>query len=379
MSFEIKRKILPELLETQSPNTNKVNILLGARRTGKTYILNKIKNKEKKTLFLNGDIYKTSEILQNKSIEEYKKIIGNNKILIIDEAQNIENIGKILKIIHDNIPELKIIATGSSAFDLSNKLGEPLTGRKKTFRMFPPAQLELSETENYVDTLERLSERIIYGTYPEIFHYNSYAEKREYLSELINSYLLKDILVLNSIKNADKLYILLKLLAYQVGNEVSLNELAGKLGLAKNTVERYIDLFKKVFVIFEIKAYSKNKRNEISKMSRYYFADTGVRNAIINNFDELDYRNDLGQLWENYLITERVKYLTYNKIFADTYFWRTYSQQEIDWIEEKDGKLLAFEIKYKKNKAKIPSQWTKNYKNFEFKLINKDNYLDFIM
>ncbi len=379
MSLDIKRKILAGLLKPEGKNTNKVNILLGARRTGKTYILNKIKEAKKETLFLNGDIYKTSVILQNKSIEEYKKVIGNNKILIIDEAQNIENIGKILKIIHDNIPELKIIVTGSSAFDLSNKLGEPLTGRKKTFRMFPPAQLELSETENYVETLERLPERIIYGTYPEVFHYNSYAEKREYLAELINSYLLKDILILDNIKNADKLYILLKLLAYQIGNEVSLNELSKKIGIAKNTIERYIDLLKKVFVIFEIKAYSKNKRNEISKMSRYYFADTGVRNAIINNFDDLEYRNDLGQLWENYLITERVKYLTYNKISTNTYFWRTYSQQEIDWIEEKDGKLTAFEIKYKKNKAKIPPQWAKNYQDYEFRLINKDNYLDFIM
>ena len=379
MKYDFKRAVLKELIKPVDVQTNKVIILLGARRTGKTYILNKLKTKTKNTLFLNGDDYKTTSLLQNKSIEEYKKIIGNSKTLIIDEAQNIKNIGHILKILHDNIYKLKIIATGSSAFDLTNKLGEPLTGRKKTIKIFPLAQSELSETENYFETYQRLQERILYGTYPEIFHYNSYNEKKEYLFELINSYLLKDILILENIKNSDKLLNILKLLAYQIGNEVSLNEIAGKIGISKNTVEKYIDLLKKVFVIFEIKGYSKNKRKEISKMSRYYFTDTGVRNAIINNFDDLEFRNDLGQIWENYLITERIKYLSYNKLQTDTYFWRTYSQQEIDWIEEKNGKLSAFEIKYIKKKAKIPSQWKKNYTNFIFKVINKDNYLDFIM
>ncbi len=378
MAIEFNRILLKELLKPVNIQTNKVNILLGARRTGKTYLLNKINQKLRNTLFLNGDDYKTANLLQNKTTEEYKKIIGNSKVFIIDEAQNIPNIGHILKILHDSNPKLKIIATGSSAFDLSNKLGEPLTGRKKTYRIFPMAQTELSETENYIETHQRLNEKIIYGTYPEVFHYNSYNEKKEYLFELINSYLLKDILVLENIKNSDKLFNILKMLAFQIGSEVSLNEIAGKIGISKNTVEKYIDLLKKVFVIFEIKAYSKNKRKEISKMSRYYFADTGVRNAIINNFNELEFRNDFGQLWENYIITERIKYLSYNKIFVDTYFWRTYSQQEIDWIEEKDGKLSAYEIKYQKKKVKIPPQWEQFYKNSDFTLINKDNFLDFI-
>ncbi|MCF6365354.1 MAG: ATP-binding protein [Bacteroidales bacterium] len=378
MRSDYNRKILNELIKPVNPHTNKVIVLLGARRTGKTYILTKLRNKVKNTLFLNGDDYKTTSLLQNKTIDEYKKIIGNNKIFIIDEAQNIENIGHILKIMHDNIPELKIIATGSSAFDLTNKLGEPLTGRKKTIRIFPMAQAELSEYENYFETHERLPERLLYGSYPEIFHYNSYDEKREYLYELINSYLLKDILILDNIKNSDKLLNILKLLSFQVGGEVSLNEIAGKIGISKNTVERYIDLLKKVFVIFEIKAYSNNKRKEISKMSRYYFADNGVRNAVINNFNDIDLRNDIGQLWENYIISERVKYLSYNKIYADTYFWRSYSQQEIDWIEEIDGKLDAYEIKYTKKKVKIPPQWQRYYQNYTFKLINRDNYLDFI-
>ncbi len=378
MGRDFGRNILTELLKPVNQQTNKVIILLGARRTGKTYILTKLRNKVKNTLFLNGDDYKTTNLLQNKTIEEYKKIIGNNKIFIIDEAQNIENIGHILKVMHDNIPGLKIIATGSSAFDLSNKLGEPLTGRKKTIRIFPMAQSELSAYENYFETYEHLPERLLYGSYPEIFHYKSYNEKREYLYELINSYLLKDILVLDNIKNSDKLLNILKLLSFQVGGEVSLNEIAGKIGISKNTVERYIDLLKKVFVIFEIKAFSNNKRKEISKMSRYYFADNGVRNAVINNFNEIDMRNDIGQLWENYIISERVKLLSYNKIYADTYFWRTYSQQEIDWIEQIDDKLDAYEIKYTKKKVKIPPQWQKHYQNSSFKLINKDNYLDFI-
>jgi predicted AAA+ superfamily ATPase len=245
--------------------------------------------------------------------------------------------------------------------------------------MFPMAQAELSEHENYFETNERLPERLLYGSYPEIFHYQSYDEKREYLNELINSYLLKDILILDNIKNSDKLVNILRLLAFQVGGEVSLNEIAGKIGISKNTVERYIDLLKKVFVIFEIKAFSNNKRKEISKMSRYYFADNGVRNAVINNFNDIDLRNDTEQLWENYIISERVKYLSYNKVFAGTHFWRTYSQQEIDWIELKDGKIDAYEIKYTKKKVKIPPQWQKYYQNSTFKLINKDNYLDFIM
>lgn len=379
MKNDFYRHALSELLEPVNPLTNKVNILLGARRTGKTYILKKLRQQIKSAIFLNGDIISTTTLLKNKTLEQYKKIIGNAKLLIIDEAQNIDNIGHILKILHDEMPELKIIVTGSSAFDLTNKLGEPLTGRKKTFRIFPLAQSELSETENYIETIERLPERIIYGTYPEIFHYKSFGEKKAYLNELINSYLLKDILILDNIKNADKIFYILKLLAYQIGSEVSLNEIAGKIGISKNTVERYIDLLKKVFVIYEIKAFSKNKRNEISKMSRYYFADTGVRNAIIGNFDDLNFRPDLGQLWENYLIAERIKYLSNNKIFAQTYFWRTYSQQEIDWVEEIDGKLFAYEMKFKNKKVKIPPQWQKNYENYDYQVVNKDNYLDFIM
>lgn len=378
MRYDFKRILEKELLKPTDIYSNKVIILLGARRTGKTYLLKKIQEKTDNTLFLNGDDYKINFLLQGKGIEEYKKIIGNNKLLIIDEAQNINNAGQILKIIHDNIPSLRIIATGSSAFDLSNRTGEPLTGRKKTLMLYPLSQEELSITENYIETKERLDERILYGTYPEIFLYAGYNDKKEYLFDLINSYLFKDILILENIKNADKLINILKLLAYQIGSEVSLNEIAKQIGISKNTVERYIDLLKKVFVIFEVKAYSRNKRNEISKMSRYYFTDTGIRNALINNFDDLMIRPDKGQLWENYIITERIKFLSYNKIFANTYFWRTYSQQEIDWIEEKDGKLFAYEIKRVKKKVKIPPQWYKTYPDAGFKVITKDNYLDFI-
>ncbi|MEA2043350.1 MAG: ATP-binding protein [Bacteroidota bacterium] len=379
MTYDFSRELIKVLKKPVKSETNKVFILLGARRTGKTYILNKLMEKRKNILFLNGDNFKTTQLLSNKTTNEYKKIIGNNHTFIIDEAQNIENIGHILKVLHDSMPKLKIIATGSSAFDLSNKLGEPLTGRKKTLRIFPMAQSELSETENYFETHERLNERMLYGSYPEIFHYNSYNEKKEYLFELINSYLLKDILILDNIKNADKLLNILRMLAFQIGSAVSLNEIANKIGLSKNTVERYIDLLKKVFVIFEIKAYSKNKRKEISKMSRYYFADTGVRNALINNFNDLDFRNDTGQLWENYLVSERVKHLSYNKLFTDTYFWRSYSQQEIDWVEEKDGKLNAYEMKFSKKKSKIPPLWAKLYPKAKFKVIHQGNYLDFIM
>ena len=360
-------------------NSGKVILLLGARRTGKTFLIKQIiKNINLPYLLLNGEDFQVAAKLENKSISEYKQLVGNNKLLIIDEAQKIKDIGNILKLMIDEISGLTIMATGSSVFDLTQKLGEPLTGRNINFKVFPIAQYELKNTENVIETFSNLEQRLILGSYPELFSLPGYTEKQEYLSELVNSFLLKDILELDSIKNASKILNILRLLAFQVGSEVSFSEIGQKVALSRNTVERYIDLLEKTFIIYRLGGFNKNLRKEISKNSKYYFWDNGIRNAVISNFNPLSLRNDVGQLWENYVISERLKYLTYQRISTNVFFWRTYDQQEIDWVEERGGMLLAFEIKYIQNKVKIPVAWKEAYPESEFAVISKENYLGFI-
>ncbi|MEZ0131172.1 ATP-binding protein, partial [Flavobacterium sp. LBUM151] len=315
-----------------------------------------------------------------RSVNNYKRLLSGLDLLVIDEAQNIPEIGLILKLIVDSIDGIKVIATGSSMFDLSNKLGEPLVGRKNTIYLFPLAQMEFSSNENYKQTVENLEERLLFGGYPELIQYDNWDEKKDYLFEIINSYLLKDILVFEGIKHADKIYDLLRLIAYQIGKEVSVQELANQLQLSKNTVSNYLDLLSKVFIIFKIEGFSRNLRKEIVKSSRWYFYDNGIRNAIINNFNRLDLRNDVGDLWENYLAYERVKKQNYQKIKTNNYFWRTYDQQELDWLEEKGDKLEGFEFKWNENKkVKIPVAFAKAYTDATFSIISKNNYLDFII
>jgi len=374
----IINRIVQEKIENKL-SSGKVLLLLGARRTGKTFLLKQIiKNIKIPYLLLNGEDFSVSAILESKSIIHYRQILGNNKLLIIDEAQKIKEIGKILKLMIDEIDGLTIIATGSSVFDISQRLGEPLTGRNIDFKVFPIAQCELKDVENTIDIFSNLEHRLILGSYPELFSLPSYSDKQEYLTELINSYLLKDILELDSIKNASKILSILRLLAFQVGSECSLSEIGQKVALSRNTVERYIDLLEKTFIIFKLSGFSKNLRKEISKNSKYYFWDNGIRNAVISNFNTLNLRDDIGQLWENYIISERLKYLSFNRIASNVFFWRTYDQQEIDLIEEREGKLFAYEIKYEKSKTKIPIAWKDSYSESEFNIISKDNYLGFI-
>ena len=264
-------------------------------------------------------------------------------------------------------------------FDLTNNLGEPLVGRKNTLYLYPLAQMEFAEFENYKKTTENLEERLLFGGYPELEQYNDWEEKKEYLFEIINSYLLKDILVFEGIKNSDKIYALLRMIALQVGKEVSLQELGNQLQLSKNTVEKYLDLLSKVFILFKVEGFSKNLRKEITKSSRWYFYDNGIRNAIINNFNRLDLRTDIGDLWENYLTSERIKKQHYQKIKTQNYFWRTYDQQELDWLEEQADTLAGFEFKWsEKKKAKVPVAFAKSYPDATFEVINRSNYLDFI-
>ena len=378
MEKYINRAIKTAFLKKMIPN--KVLLLLGARRVGKTSFVEHIikENINEPVLELNGEDMSTVEILKQRTVENYSRLMGKHRILIIDEAQKIPDIGFILKLMVDKIEGIKIIATGSSMFDLANQLGEPLTGRKVTFNLYPLAQMEFSEEENLIQTKSLLEERLIYGSYPELLKYESYEEKAAYLNELVNSYLLKDILEHDGIRNSSKMISLLRLIAFQIGKEVSLEELGKQLGMSRSSVEKYLDLLSKVFVIYKLSGFSRNLRKEITKTSRWYFYDNGIRNTLIANFNPIALRNDIGELWENYLLSERVKYQQYTGMIVNNYFWRTYYQQEIDWVEERVGNLFAYEIKWKNKKVKVPSAWKEAYPDSEYSVISQDNYLDFI-
>ena len=356
----------------------KVSILLGARRVGKTQLLNDIEKKvNDKCLWLNGEDETVAKILEERSIANYKRLLQGYTLLIIDEAQYIKDIGRKVKLMIDEINPLHIIITGSSAFDLQ-QASEPLVGRTLTYEMYPMAQLEIAKTENLLQTKQHLDERLIYGSYPEVLMLQTLSEKQKYLTELINTYLLKDILAFENIKSPQKIKDLLVLIAYQIGNEVSVEELGKNLGVSKNTVDRYLDLLTKVFVIYKRSGYSRNLRKEVVKSNRWYFFDNGVRNALINNFNLLAARQDIGMLWENYVCTERIKRNAYTFNTLNSYFWRTYDQQEIDLIEEKNDAVEAFEFKWKAHKVKVPAAFAKAYPEAPFTTIQQKNYLDFI-
>ena len=380
MINSIKRAVLKQFETKVLPN--KVLLLFGARRVGKTELIKTyLQNIPKEDyLHLNGEDVDDANLLKVRSVANYKRLLVNTKLLVIDEAQNISEIGLILKLIVDSIDGIKVIATGSSVFDLSNKLGEPLVGRKNTIFLFPFAQIEFAEYENYRETSNKLQERLLFGSYPELEKHEDWQDKISYIKEIINSYLLKDILIFEGIKQADKILDLLKLIAFQIGQEVSLQELARQLGISKNTVESYLDLLAKVFIIYKVTGFSRNLRKEITKSNRWYFYDNGIRNGIINNFTLLDNRTDVGALWENYIASERIKKQNYQKINVTNHFWRTYDQQELDWLEDKNGSLNGFEFKWnEKRKAKIPTAFAKAYPEATFEVINKENYLEFIV
>ena len=375
-----KRALLTEFERKIRPN--KVLILLGARRVGKTKLIQDYLKTlpAEKYLSLNGEDVNDAELLKERSVANYKRLLEGIEILAIDEAQHIPEIGLILKLIVDSIEGIKVIATGSSMFDIANNLGEPLVGRKNTLYLFPLSQIEFSEFENYKQTKENIEKRLLFGGYPELEQYADWTDKQDYLYEIINSYLLKDILIYEGIKNSAKIYDLLRLIAFQIGKEVSLQELGNQLQISKNTVERYLDLLSKVFVLYKVNGFSRNLRKEITKSSKWYFYDNGIRNALIKNFNRLEMRNDTGELWENYLASERIKKQNYQKIKKENYFWRTYDQQELDWLEVDADSLAGFEFKWNENrKSKIPTAFAKAYPEAEFEVVNRESYLDFIM
>lgn len=376
----ISRAILEEF--KRKVRAQKVLILIGARRVGKTELINKyLEGYDSNTyLKLNGEDQKTIDLLAERSIDNYKRVIGDQKLLVIDEAQKIPEIGLKLKLIVDEIKDIRIIATGSSVFDLSNKLGEPLVGRENTMKLYPLAQLEFAPHEKFIDTVGKLEERLIFGGYPELEMYTNWNDKANYLEGIVSSYLLRDILEYEGIKKADKIMDLLRLIAFQVGKEVSVEELANSLkGISRNTVEAYLDLLSKVFIIYNVRGFSRNLRKEVTKSSRWYFYDNGIRNAIIRNFNGLNMRMDKGELWENYLMSERIKFHAYKNHRVNYYFWRTYDQQELDLVEEEAGQLRGYEYKWSsKKKVKVPGGWKNGYPDATFHAVNTDNYLDFI-
>ncbi len=355
-----------------------VTVLFGARRTGKTTLMNEISESlsDSKILILNGEDYDVANVLSSRKTETLRNLVSGYEYLFIDEAQNIPNIGQNLKLLIDTQPHISVFATGSASFELKGQVGEPLTGRSRFFTLYP---LSLSETsQGYMDALKKLSELLIFGSYPQVIIEGKLKEKRHILENIRNGYLLKDVLQLENIKDSLFVMNLLRLLAFQIGNDISYNELARNLNTTVKTIQRYLEILEKVFVIFRLYGFSRNLRKEIVKSPRFYFWDNGIRNTIISNFNTIEMRNDTGKLWENFCVSERIKKQTYSETFSNFYFWRTYDQQEIDLIETNNEQLEAFEFKWGKKITKIPKAFAVNYPKAEFKIINRESFFDFL-
>lgn len=358
----------------------KVILLFGARQVGKTTLLKRvIQHFDVPSVWFNADeadVY--AGFVKSDTSTALRQFIGpDKKLVIIDEAQQIPDIGKKLKLLHDNYPDIQVIATGSSAFELQNQANESLTGRKTEMYLFPLSYEELEKETSAPEQKRLLQTRLIYGSYPEII--NNPGNEKENLIELVNSYLYKDILKLDGIRKSSFLQKLLQALAFQIGSEVSYHELSKTIGnIDTVTVEKYLDLLEKAFIIFKLPSFNRNLRNEIKKGKKYYFRDNGVRNVLISNFNNIDLRADTGILWENYIISERMKFHHYNQHHGNYYFWRTHDQAEIDFIEERDGMLYAYEIKWRKNKVRFPASFLEAYPNHETHVVTLDNYYNFI-
>jgi predicted AAA+ superfamily ATPase len=351
--------------------------LFGARRTGKTVLLHQLAEKiPGKSLIVSGEDFDVQELFSSQKLNLLKSTISGYTHLYIDEAQKIPNIGANLKLIVDNIPEVAIFFTGSSSFELYNQIGEPLTGRSIFLNLFGFSQEELDE--DFLDARKALEDKLIYGLYPQVYLEPLTDQKEEILNSIKNGYLLKDILVFDLQKDSLFVLNLLRLIAFQIGHDISYSEIASRLQVNVRTVQRYLNILEKMFIIFSLPGFSRNMRNEYTKTPRYYFWDNGIRNTLIANFNPINIRNDAGQLWENYCISERQKFLSINRISANKFFWRTYTQKEIDYLEEREGILHAYEMKYSEKSSKIPAIFKQNYPDSKFKEINRDNFFDFL-
>ena len=379
--MKIKRYYLdkmPSMLQA-----GKVLAIYGARRSGKTTLIEDfLKGWTDGRYFLGtGEDRAVREVLESSDVALIRSAFSGYSLVVIDEAQAMPHVGIGLKLLVDTLPNVKVIASGSSSFQLASGIGEPLTGRRRTATLYPVSAMELDANLGGMALRQRLDELLVYGSYPEILTIENGQEKAEALHELCNSYLFKDILAFERLKNADKIHRLLSLLAFQVGKEVSITELGTGLGLNRLTVERYIDLLEKTFVIFRMPGFSRNLRSEITKTSRYYFRDNGILNAVVNNFNPISMRNgnDVGALWENFIVSERMKKQEYSRILSNNYFWRTYERQEIDLVEERGGQLYGYEIKYGKANPAAPSMWKNSYPEASYQVISRQNFADFIV
>lgn len=373
----VPRALSDRLARAVAPG--KVVVLYGPRQVGKTTLLRRyVREHDPEALFVSGEDLSVREHLESRSVARLAAFAGGRRTLVVDEAQHLREVGLNLKLLVDHLEGLRVIAAGSSSFDRTRKTGEPLTGRKKTLLLLPLAQLELGAVEGPHETSARLPTRLIYGSYPEVALLDSDEERELHLRELVSSYLFRDVLQVEGVRHSDRLLRLVQLVAHQVGSEVSLTELGTRLGMSKNTVARYLDLLEKCFVLYSRAGFSRNRRKEISRSRRYYFHDNGIRNAVVANFNPLSLRNDIGALWENYLLTERMKRNLYTGHPANSYFWRTYDRQEVDLIEERNGSLHATETKWSPRRVKAPAGFRHAYPEATFRVVHKDNYLDFI-
>lgn len=358
----------------------KAIIVMGARQVGKTTLCNEILHQcSEKVLKLNLDEPDVRQQLENPSMEDLKRIIADNRIVVVDEAQRATNIGLTLKRIQDNFADIQLLVTGSSSLDLRSKINEPLTGRKWEYTLYPISTAELMQTEGLITTKSMLESRLIYGSYPDVLNYTS--EAKETLMNLADSYLYKDLLETDHIRKSSLIEKLLVALALQVGSEISYTEIGQTVGSDSKTVEKYINLLEKSFIVFHLTAFSRNLRNELKKSKKVYFYDNGIRNAILQNFTPLALRGDTGALWENFFISERIKHNHYTGHYVNTYFWRTKSQQEIDYIEESDGTLTAFEMKWNPKKAgtSLPKAFMEAYPIKDAAIITPENYLNYLL
>jgi len=375
----ITRTIFSSILTKIKAKKQKAIIIYGARQVGKTTLVKQIKdNFEGKSEYYNCDFLDVQDFFSYSKAQFLLDKIKHLQLLILDEAQRIENIGLVLKILIDSLPELQIIATGSSSFDLSNKINEPLTGRKIVYQLFPFSFEELHAEKNYLEQQRTIPRQLILGSYPQVALSNE-NEGIDILKEITNSYLFKDIYTFQQLRKPELLIKLLRLLAFQIGSQVSYSELAKTLQVDQTVVQRYLHLLEEAYVIFRLSSYKQNLRNEIGKSNKFYFWDIGIRNALIQNFNPLDLRDDTGGLWENFLISERLKFLANHSISLNAYFWRTFEQKEIDLIEERNGKLFAYEMKWSNTKKNsIPKMFSEAYPNAEFKNISQDNFAEFL-
>ena len=372
----IERK-LKEVLNSRL-FTGKALILIGARQVGKTTLLKELTADMSNIIWLNGDDIETRNLLHKVSVEKFRSLIGTHKVMVVDEAQRIENIGLKMKLITDQLPEVQLILTGSSSFDLANRINEPLTGRKWEYTLFPLSFGEMSANTNPFEELKHLSIRLVYGYYPDVVTHPG--DEREILQQITESYLYKDIFEWERIRKSDKLVRLLQSLAFQIGSEVSLNELARQVELDKNTVEKYIQLLEQTQVIFRLSSLSRNLRNELKNSRKVYFYDNGIRNALISDFKDVSMRNDMGALWENWMISELIKKRHYDRSFVNRYFWRTTQQQEVDYMEEADGRMTAYEFKWNpQKKAKLSQTFLNAYPDTDFITVNRDNFYTLLL